>query len=131
MSNKNLTILIVEDIEENREFLVRKVEAEGYSVVTANDGQEGLDQLLHHHIDLILLDIKMPGMDGVTMLAHVRDDHAMDHIPAIMVTAVEDMSVALSCLNKGACGYITKPYDMEQLNTQIKNCLQKENKTTI
>lgn len=124
MSNKNLTVLVIDDIEENCELLARKIEAEGYSVVTAHDGQQGLDQLLNHHIGLILLDIEMPVMDGVTMLAHLRDDPATRHIPVIMVTATEDMTVALSCLNKGACGYITKPYDMEQLTTQINNCLQ-------
>ena len=131
MYHENLNILVIDDNELSSDLLARKVEAEGYASITANNGQQGLDKLLEHYIDLVLLDIKMPEMDGVTVLAHIREDPAMDHIPVIMVTAVEDMTVAMSCLNKGACGYVTKPYDMKQLNTQINNCLHKENKIAI
>lgn len=120
--NKNQTILIIDDIEENIEILERQLAAADFNILTANEGPKGLHMLKTEHVDLILLDINMPIIDGITLLSNLKDDNSLSHIPVIMVTANDDIKIALNCLKKGACGYITKPYSMKQIKQQIEHC---------
>ena len=122
--NKNKTILIIDDVEENIYILERRLISEGFKVHSANEGEKGLQILQKEPIDLILLDINMPVLDGITILEGIREDSSLSHVAILMVTANEDVSMALKCLKKGACGYITKPYSMEQMNQQIEHCLR-------
>jgi len=126
MINEDYTILIVDDVEENRDILARRLSKEGFKIEVANNGQEGLDTLRNSVIDLILLDIMMPKMGGIVMLDRIRAESTFDDVAVIMVTAIENMNVALECLRNGACGYITKPYEMEQVKNQIRHCLKLE-----
>lgn len=121
--NNNQTILIIDDIEENIEILERQLVAADFNTLTANEGPKGLHILKTDHVDLILLDINMPIIDGITLLSNIKDDKSLSHIPVIMVTANDDIKIALSCLKKGACGYITKPYSMKQIKQQIELCI--------
>lgn len=120
--SKNKTILIIDDVEENVDILKRQLMAEGFNVLTANEGPRGLHILKKEHIDLVLLDINMPIVDGITLLKSIKEDKSIAHIPVIMVTANDDPKMAMTCLKKGACGYITKPYSMKQINQQIDHC---------
>ena len=122
--NKNKTVLIIDDVEENIYILERRLISEGFKVHSANEGEKGLQILQKEPIDLILLDINMPVLDGITILEGIREDSSLSHVAILMVTANEDVSMALKCLKKGACGYITKPYSMEQMNQQIEHCLR-------
>ena len=121
MSEKQ-TILIIDDIQENIDILEYQLKNEGFNVITATDAPKGLHTLKDRNIDLLLLDINMPVIDGVTLLASIRDDKSLAHIPILMVTANDDINMALNCLKKGACGYITKPYSMSQIKQQIDHC---------
>lgn len=121
--DKNKSILIIDDIEENIIILERRLNLEGFKVFTANNGPSGLHILHKEPIDLILLDINMPVLDGITILENIRKDNSLSHIAILMVTANDDVNTVLQCLKKGACGYITKPYSMEQINQQINHCL--------
>lgn len=116
------TILIIDDIEENIDILQRQLSAEGFNVLSANEGPKGLHILKHQHIDLLLLDINMPVLDGITLLGNIREDKSLSHVAVLMVTANDDIKTALQCLKKGACGYITKPYSMKQIKQQIELC---------
>ena len=120
--DNNQTILIIDDIEENIDILERQLNAEGFNVLTANEGPKGLHILKHQHIDLLLLDINMPVLDGITLLGNIREDKSLSHVAVLMVTANDDVKTALQCLKKGACGYITKPYSMKQIKQQIELC---------
>ena len=120
--SKNQTILIIDDIDENVEILQRQLITAGFDVLSANEGPKGLHILKKEHIDLVLLDINMPIIDGVTLLSNIKEDKSIAHIPVIMVTANDDAKMALTCLKKGACGYIAKPYSMKQINQQIDHC---------
>src|SRR3954469_6006373 len=82
------TILIVEDDNDTRDILARYVELAGYEYVTANNGWEALLAVDKHHIDLILLDVMMPGMDGVTFLNILRNAQTKRTTPVIIVTAM-------------------------------------------
>lgn len=122
--SKNQTILIIDDIEENVEILERQLSAADFNVLSANEGPKGLHILKKEHIDLVLLDINMPIVDGITLLNSIKEDKSIAHIPVIMVTANDDAKMALKCLKKGACGYITKPYSMKQIKQQIEHCFK-------
>ena len=116
-------ILLIDDVEENREILKRRLERDGFEVITAKNGKEGLDALQDHHVDLILLDINMPVMDGNTFLKMAKSDTRYSCIPVIILTAVDDMGVVIKSMRAGACGYLTKPFNMDQIRTQIDHCL--------
>jgi len=120
--NKNQTVLIIDDIQENIDILERQLTAEKFNVLTANEGPKGLHILKKEHIDLVLLDIHMPIIDGITLLSSIREDKSLSHVAVLMVTADEDIKTALKCLKKGACGYITKPYSIKQIKQQIEHC---------
>jgi CheY-like chemotaxis protein len=122
MQNKQ-TLLIIDDVEENIEILERRLNTENFNVLTANEGPKGLHILKEKHIDLVLLDINMPVLDGITLLGNIRADKALSHVAVLMVTALDDVKTAMQCMKKGACGYITKPYSMEQIKQQIEQCL--------
>jgi len=126
MINENYTILVVDDVEENRDILDRRLSKMGFKVEVAPDGQVAIDTMRNSIIDLVLLDIMMPEIDGISVLKQIREDSMFDDVPVIMVTAIDNMNVALDCLRKGACGYITKPFEMEQVRKQIQNCLNLE-----
>ena len=74
-------------------------------------------------IDLVLLDINMPIMDGITLLKEMRKSAVLANTPVIMLTGMEETEIALECLRAGACGYVTKPYNMDQIRQQISHCL--------
>ena len=118
------TVLIIDDIQENIDILERRLKNEGFSVLTANEAPKGLHILKDEKIDLVLLDINMPVLDGFTLLGNIKQDKSISHIPVIMVTANEDINMSLKCLKKGACGYITKPFSIEQVKQQIENCFK-------
>lgn len=122
----NKTILIIDDLEDNIEILQHQLSNEGYEkIFTATDGHQGMQILKDEAIDLLLLDINMPELDGITLLGQIRQDDSLSDVAILMVTAVDDVKTALDCLKKGACGYITKPYTMTQINQQIENCFNK------
>lgn len=123
--NSSKNILIIDDIEENIDILERQLKAEGFNVLSANEAPKGLHILKNQHIDLLLLDINMPVLDGITLLGNIREDKSLEHVAIIMVTALDDVKTALDCLKKGACGYITKPYSMSQINQQIEHCFKR------
>lgn len=118
----NQTILIIDDIDENIDILERQLTSSEFNVLTANAGPKGLHVLKKEHVDLILLDINMPVIDGITLLSNIKEDESLSHIPVIMVTANDDVKTVLTCLKKGACGYITKPYNMKQIKQQMEHC---------
>lgn len=91
MDKPNRTILIVEDDQMLRESLKIKLEKEGFDVLTANNGKEGLSFSKTHPIDLILLDIMMPELDGVEMMYYLRKDVSKD-IPVIILTNLEKVA---------------------------------------
>jgi phosphoserine phosphatase RsbU/P len=119
-------ILVVDDNENNRELLVRRLTRRGHSVVTAADGAIALATLRIQRFDLIVLDIMMPVMDGYTVLAHIRADAALRHIPVIVVSALGDLDSVVRCIELGAEDYLFKPFNPVLLNAKIDACLEKK-----
>ena len=124
VSNK-FTILVVDDVPENCMIVERMLRHEGYLVETAGDGREALRILQKTGIDLAIVDINMPFMDGITLLKEIRSEDKLKFIPVIMLTALEDKSTTMECMRHGASGYVTKPFDRKILFKQIDNCIPK------
>lgn len=124
MDNQNKTILVIDDVAENREILQRRLQKEGFIVVTASNGQEGMDMLERSEVDLVMTDLKMPVMDGHTFLKTIRSNQRFDKIPIIIITALDETGTVIRNLRAGACGYLTKPFSMEQMRGQLDLCLR-------
>jgi DNA-binding response OmpR family regulator len=104
-------ILVVDDKEMNRDLLARRLQRRGFEVSTASDGFEALEKIEQHAYDLILLDIMMPGMNGLEVLEKVRETRSVTELPIIMATAKSDSDTVVEALQIGANDYVTKPLD--------------------
>ena len=112
------TILVVDDELHVREFLQKALKTGVYSVVTATNGKEGLEKVTQFNISLMLLDIKMPGLDGLEILDYMR--RYAEHIPVIMLSGIDEVSIKAGSLTLGADDYITKPVSVEELLSRIQ-----------
>jgi len=104
-------ILVVDDTAFNRQLLARLLSGIGHEPVEAEDGRQALDRLRaadEPAIDVMLLDIVMPEMDGYEVLAAVRDDPALRHIPVIVISGVDELDSVVRCLEMGAADYLPK-----------------------
>jgi DNA-binding NtrC family response regulator len=117
MANKN-RILVVDDEASLRTVLCSELHTEGYIVSTASDGDEAIDLLQSHSFDLVLLDIKMPRVDGFQVLRYVKDK--LPHIKVIMLTGFADLKNAIESKKLGAEDFISKPYDLVDLLATIE-----------
>lgn len=116
------TILIVDDKASFRNVVRDYLTEEGFRTVTAENGRDALYAARHEKPDLILLDIMMPGMSGLEMLARFRE---FSDVPVIMLTAVGKPSIKVDGLNKGADDYVTKPFDTDELKARIRALLRR------
>jgi len=116
-------LLIVEDNDEFRYYIKDNLKTQ-YKIVEATNGEEGWDKTLSCHPDLIISDITMPKMNGITLSKKVKADKRTSHIPFIMLTARTGEDEQLRGLESGANDYLTKPFNFEILNVKIKNLLQ-------
>ena len=103
------TILVVEDNPELREFIASSFR-DNYHVITANDGEEGLQIAIEQVPDLIISDVMMPNMDGLTLTDKLKNDERSSHIPVILLTAKADVNSRLEGFRTGADDYLAKPF---------------------
>jgi adenylate cyclase len=112
-------VLVVDDDPLNRTILRRGLEREGHDVVTAADGVEALAALRADALDLVLLDIVMPNVDGFAVLEALKSDPALRDIPVIMISAVDDHESVIRCIEAGADDHLPKPFDPVLLRARI------------
>lgn len=117
-------ILLVEDNEENREFLSRRLQRRGYDVVIATDGQQGVDMTRSENPDLVLMDLNMPVMDGWQATGILRSDPETSQLPIIGLSAHAMQGDREKALEAGCTDYHAKPLDFAQLMTQIEALLR-------
>ncbi len=115
-------VLIVEDNLDLRAYMADQLSTD-YQVLQAENGRVGLEQSLSEIPDLIITDIMMPEMDGIDLLASIRNDHRTNHIPVIMLTAKSERETRLSGIEKGADHYLSKPFDIEELMVRIRSLI--------
>jgi CheY-like chemotaxis protein len=116
-------VLVVDDQELNRSLLARRVEHAGHRATCAGSGQEALDRLQTEPHDLVLLDIRMPGMDGFAVLSAIRSDARLADIAVVMVSASHDPDTISRSYELGADDYVTKPFSSAELKARMTICL--------
>lgn len=117
-----IKLLVVDDEIEICEFLKSFFEERNYNVVCANSGEQALEQVKSEKPNVVLLDIKMPGIDGVQTLREIKAKYPKTKV--IMVTAIETRDKIEECLRLGADNYITKPLSLEYLENDVKEKIE-------
>ncbi len=112
-----INILIVEDEEIIREGVSEYLSEVGYNVLNAGDGQEGLDLFLNNRVDLVILDIMLPKLNGFVVLNKIRE---VSDVPVIMLTAMSDINAQVMSFDEKADDYITKPFSVLILHKRIE-----------
>lgn len=115
-------ILVVEDEPKIQRFVELELKYEGYEVELASDGRTGLDKALHAGVDLVLLDIMLPGLSGIEVCRRIRTE---SQVPIIMLTAKDDVNDKVAGLDMGADDYMTKPFAIEELLARIRVALSR------
>ena len=122
MSDKG-TILIVDDSEPHRAVIARELEKVGYNTATADSGAKAIQAVSQDAIDLVLLDVVMPGLDGFTTLRQLRRNNTTQSLPIIMLTARDDAEDVIQALRLGANDYAVKPIRLSELMGRIETHL--------
>lgn len=117
-------ILVVDDVPANVKLLEARLLAEYFEVVGAYSGQEALDACEYGKIDVVLLDVMMPGMDGFEVCRRLKADPTTQHIPVVMVTALDQIGDRVRGLEAGADDFLTKPVNDLQLMTRVKSLVR-------
>ncbi|SCC90590.1 Uncharacterized protein SCG7086_BS_00070 [Chlamydiales bacterium SCGC AG-110-P3] len=120
------TILVVDDDKNFRHGLERLLRREGLNVVMAPDGWEAIEMVKQGSVDLALVDVKMPNMNGYQFLELMKSDPDHQHIPVIMISGLDDIDSVIMCLEAGAEDYINKPFNSTLLLTRIRGSLEKK-----
>jgi DNA-binding response OmpR family regulator len=115
-------VLVVEDDPQTRELLQRILERAGYAVLTAPDGRAGLRELYAARPDLVILDVKMPELDGWATLERIRD---LSEVPVLMLSAHEGEMERVRGLQAGADDYVVKPFGHQELLARVQSCLRR------
>jgi len=125
MTEKKNILLVVEDEQSLAKAVQDKFTKEGFEVLSAKDGEDGLIQAFEKHPDLILLDIVMPKMDGISMLRKLRDDEWGKDVPVILLTNLSDAEMSKEAVKEKANDYLIKSdWKLEDLVEKIKNALK-------
>lgn len=117
-------ILTVDDSRAVRSIVAKQVKGLGFDVLEAEDGVQGLERLQQSKVDLVLLDVTMPNMDGPTMLQKMRE--AGDETPVIMLTSESQRSIVENAMRLGIADYVLKPFKPEELRAKVLSVLQAE-----
>ncbi|PJF27995.1 MAG: hypothetical protein CUN53_01955 [Phototrophicales bacterium] len=124
-TERQTTILVVDDNEMNRDVLSRRLERQGYRVVTAEDGILALEAVRSEAFDLVLLDIMMPRMNGYEVLEALKRDPLQKAIPVIVISAMDDLESVVRCIELGADDYLFKPFNPVLLRARINASLSR------
>ena len=127
----NQLIVVVEDEEDIREVLLYNLRREGYDALGFESGPEGLEGIRSKNPDLVILDLMLPGLDGLTICQQIRQDPALTSIPVIIVTAKEEESDLVIGLALGADDYIKKPFSSLELMARVRSLLRRTGRASV
>ncbi len=123
MQQKQLSILLVEDEENLQDALRLNFEMEGYEVTSAYDGAEALEAVRNEYFDLIILDVMLPEIDGISVCENIRLSNM--EVPILILSAKNNSADRVLGLKKGADDYLTKPFDLEELLLRVNKLINK------
>jgi adenylate cyclase len=119
-------VLVVDDNQENRDMLARRLARQSYDVLSAPGGLAALEILTTRPVDLVLLDVMMPDLDGYAVLQRLKADPALRGIPVLMISALDEIESVVRCIQLGAEDYLNKPFDPVLLQARVGACLEKK-----
>ncbi len=122
MNKGKIRILVVDDEPRYVRAIQVNLEASGYEVLTAQDGRAAVEQVVSENLDLVILDVRMPGMDGYTACQRIREFSA---IPIVMLTALAEDADKVKGLDLGADDYVTKPFSASELLARVRSVLRR------
>jgi len=122
----NGNILVVDDIEANRDLLARRLERDGHQVLIAEGGYSALKMMSRHSFDLVLLDLMMPDINGFDVLTRMKEQNVLRDIPVIMISALDEIESVARCIEAGAEDYLPKPFNPILLQARINAALEKK-----
>ena len=117
------SLLVVDDNETNRDLLGRRLEREGHTVALAESGHQALEMIQTHSFDLVLLDIRMPEMDGYRVCEHLKADEGTRDIPIIFISALGEIQDKIQAFTVGGVDYITKPFQFKEVLARVETHL--------
>ena len=123
MSPAGRAVLVVDDDRTNRVMMSKLLEHEGYQTTLAEDGNQALAAVAEQRFDAVLLDIVMPGIDGIEVLRRIKGDAATWRTPVIMISSIDEVDSIATCLELGADDYVQKPFDPVILRARLGACL--------
>jgi two-component system alkaline phosphatase synthesis response regulator PhoP len=126
MSANKLSVLLVEDEENLHDALKLNLELEGYEITSAFDGQQALLKLEKEYFDLIIMDVMLPGVDGITVTENIRLQN--NDVPILILSAKNTSADRVTGLKKGADDYLTKPFNLEELLLRVHKLIEKNKK---
>lgn len=118
------TIMVVDDDDDVRLLMAQVLRAEGYHVTEASNASEAEANAKEKRPHLILMDLSMPGTDGLTAIWNIRQQPGMADVPVLIVSAHDAFDLRAEATAAGCCGYLTKPLDPDQLETAVKSALE-------
>lgn len=124
--NRSSRLLVVDDNEGNRDMLSRRLGHEGYRVDTAEHGRQALEMIQSQPVDLVLLDVMMPEMNGYEVLEQLKADRSLRDIPVIMISALDEIESVVRCIEMGAEDYLPKPFNPVLLRARVTASLDKK-----
>lgn len=119
-------ILVVDDVEDNRAVLTRHLKRQGYDVDPAVNGYQALEMAANGSYDLILLDVRMPGIDGHEVLDRIKTEPSLRDIPVVMISADDELTTIAACIEAGAEDFLPKPFDQVILKARISASIEKK-----
>jgi CheY-like chemotaxis protein len=119
----NPTIMLVEDYEETRAMLRTWLERRGYRLVEAADGQEAVDLAPLAHPDLILMDLRLPELNGIAATRRLRQNAALKNVPVVVLSALDPAMFREAALSVGCVEYLSKPIDLDKLEDLLRRLL--------
>jgi putative two-component system response regulator len=120
----NPVILVVDDQPQNIELLEARLVPQGYEIITASNGEEALEKLSGNQVDLILLDVMMPGMDGFEVTRRIRKNDKARLLPIVLVTALRETEDRVKGIEAGCDDFLSKPFDKMELLARVKSLLK-------
>lgn len=123
MPSKKIMVLVVDDDIRIRRMMQHMLEMEGYAVLTVGSGNDALEVLERENPELVLLDIMMPGMDGIVVCQRIRE---FSSVPIILVTAKGDEAEKVRGLDNGADDYVTKPFSVDELLARVRAVMRRQ-----
>ncbi len=119
-----MKVLVVDDSESIRELVGMTLEAEGYQVHKSSDGVEAMDHLNDTDVDLVITDLNMPNMDGISLLKEIRKDASKVGLPVLLLTTESQTAKKEEAKKEGATGWIVKPFAQDRLLSVVKKVLR-------